>query len=127
IKTSEARRIYPNQFLFDEEADPRAVQKRHARTVVAAAESIARRYREETGFFEDDPSHPWVQQAARHVFDALEARFERDRGDDLQAHINAYTEFIQDDTADPIARAALRIRRDLYYEWQAQMAMAGVP
>lgn len=122
LRTDEARRAYPNHLVFDEGGDPQAVQRRRARTVASAFHDEARKYRQTTQLTEMDPQHPWVQKAAWDVFQAMEKKYLRLRDDDLMAHLAAYTESIQDETADPIARQALVMRQELYFQWQAAMA-----
>ena len=122
LRTDEFRRQYPNQLVFDEAGNPAGVQRRRAKTVATALHKIAVAFRRETGLEEEDPSHPWVQQAARWVFDEVERRYPRLRDDDLNAHLAAYSEITQDETADPVARLAAMARQNLYYEWQAQIA-----
>ncbi len=122
LTTHEARRAYPNPFIFDEAGDPAAVQKRRAKTVATAFHHMAAKYREDTELVEVDLSHPWVQKAAMDIFYRMEAEFPRLRDDDLEAHLSTLSEVTQDETSDPIARLACMKRQDLYYQWQAQMA-----
>lgn len=138
LSTEEARRAWPHRIMFDQPGDPRAVQRRRARTIAAYAPTLARRYRELTGFDEAALPVAWRAQAIEQigrqlafagivigteiVEPGLEQRFPRLRDDDLDAHITAYTEITQDETADPLARAMLRARQELYFEWQAAMA-----
>lgn len=144
LTTEEARRAYPYRLYFDQPGDPKAVQRRRARTVAAHAHVLASRYRQATGF--DDSALPpqWRQQAVEQigqqlafvgivlpdetgqgqvVEEGLDQRFPRLRDDDIEAHLAAYTEVTQDETADPLARAALRARQQSYFEWQQQMVM----
>ena len=88
---------------------------------------MASKFREETGFQETDLSHPWVQQAAMQIFYRMETEYPRLRDDDLEAHLNTLSELTQDETADPIARLPAMKRQDLYFQWQAQMAVAAAP
>lgn len=122
LTTREARKLYPNPVLFDDSSDPVAVQRRRAKTIATQFHTLAQRFRAENGFEETDPSHPWVQQAATQVFYQMEQRFPRLRDDDLYAHLAALSEITQDETSDPIARAAARQRQALYYDWQAMGA-----
>ncbi len=125
LTTEEGRRKYPNQTLFNTSGDPSAVQKRRARAIAKGITDMAADYRKETGLEENDPAHPWVQQAGMQVFQMAERRFPRLRDDLLHDHLAALSEITQDETADTIARAAAMMRQDLYYQWQMQMA--GIP
>lgn len=144
LRTEEFRRQYPNQTIFDQEGDPRHVQRRRARTIARAAKDMARRYRQQTGFDERQYPPQWRRQAVMQVAyqvafgqmgpmgevlsEGLEQLFPRLRDDDLMAHISAYSEVIQDETADPIARFALQFRQETYFQWQAMMAQGmGAP
>lgn len=122
LRTEEARRAYPNHIVFDDAGDPQAVQRRRARTVASAFHTEATAYRHGTGLQEMDPANPQVQQAAQRLFTYMEQRYPRMRDDDLMAHLAAYSETTQDETADPIARQATALRQNMYFEWQAQMA-----
>lgn len=126
LRTEEARRQYPNQMIFDSEGDPVQVQRRRAKTIARKFESEATDYREEHQFYEMDPTDPNVQKAAQVLFFRMESLFPRLRDDNLEAHLNAYSELVQDETADPIARLALMQRQNLYFEWQAMMAQAAM-
>ena len=123
LTTREARRQYPNQGIFNDPGDPTAVQVLRAKAVARAIHDTAAAFREQTGMDETAPDHPWVQQAAQQVFEVIERRFGRKRDDLLEAHLMTLTEITQDESADPIARAAAALRQDLYYQWQAMMAM----
>lgn len=125
LRTDEARRQYPNAMIFDDAGNPGVVQRRRAKTVASEFHNRAQAFRNETGFGETSPQHPWVQQAAQMLFQQMEQEFPRLRDDDLQAHLSTLTEITQDETADPIARFAAQMRQDLYYQWQAQMV--GMP
>lgn len=127
MTTEQARRQYPSQTLFHSGADPRHVKRRRAGTIAKNVLDLARAFRQQTGFDVEDPTHPWTEQAGMAVFQKAEMLFPRLRDDDLNAHIAAYSEIIQDETADPIARVALAARQDLYYQWQAMMAQTPVP
>ncbi|KKL62294.1 hypothetical protein LCGC14_2186630, partial [marine sediment metagenome] len=122
LTTAEARRQYPNTTIFDEAGDPKAVQRRRAKTIATTFHTMAAKFREETGFQETDLSHPWVQQAAMQIFYAMETQYPRLRDDDLEAHLSTLSEVTQDETSDPIARLPAMKRQDLYFQWQAQMA-----
>lgn len=122
LRTEEARRQYPNPMIFDDAGDPKAVQRRRAKTVASAFHQITAQYREQTNLVETNISHPWVQQAAMQVFGEIETRYPRLRDDDLGAHLSTLSEITQDETADPIARLAAMRRQELYYQWQASMA-----
>ena len=65
--TEEARRAYPNRQLFDTALDPKAVQRRRAKTIAQAFHDEARNFREQNGFTETDLSHPGVREAAFRV------------------------------------------------------------
>ena len=123
LSTREARKQYPNQRIFDNAGDPKALQMRHAKTVAKKFHEYAESYREQTKLEEMDPRHPWVQQAATQIFQMIEGQYPRLRDDDLTAHISRLSEITQDDTADPIARVAAGFRQGLYYEWQASIAL----
>lgn len=125
MTTAQARRNYPNQTIFGSENDPGHVKRRRAKTIASRVLTMAANFREQTGFDVFDPRHPWIQQAAQKVFMDAEMLFPRLRDDMLEAHIDSYSEVIQDETADPIARVALTMRQDMYYQWQAMMA--GIP
>lgn len=122
LRTREARRMYPNPMVFDDQGDPKAVQRRRAKTIAQQFHVIARDYREQYGFDGVDPQHPAVQQLAQRVFMDVERQFPRKRDDDLTAHLNTLSEITQDPTADPIAALAAGMRQELYYQWQAAMA-----
>jgi hypothetical protein len=146
LRTDEARRQYPNQFIFDDEGDPKAVQKRRAKTVSTGIRQMVRELRQK-GFDENAVAEQMVatlppewqqqgrlqaveqakQQAAAQIFQQVEQRFKRSRSDDLQAHIAALIEVEQDETEDPIARLVAEWRLDQYYQWQQMMAMQGAP
>lgn len=145
LTTEEARKAYPYRLVFDQPGDPRAAQRRRARTVAAYSHTLARHYRERTGFDEASLPVEWRGQALKMIGQqlafigivvpsaerpegeiiepGLEQLFPRLRDDDLQAHISAYTEITQDEQADPIARALIRERQELYLQWQASIAM----
>lgn len=130
ITTEEARRLYPNRRAFGTASDANHIKRRRAKAVAAGMHQMAVDLRRENSVQETDPASPVVLEAAQWVFMMAERRFKRLRDDDLQAHIDAYSEYIQDETADPIGREALRLRQDMYYTWQAMMAMipvAGAP
>lgn len=122
LTTAEARKAYPGPQLFEDVGDPTAVQRRRARTIAQAIIDFARAYREQTGLQEMLPTHPWVQQAAQQVFYSIEQTYARKRSDDLNAHVAALSEIVQDETADPIARLAAEMRLDLYYQWMSMGA-----
>lgn len=123
LTTEEARRQYPNQIIFNDGADPKAVQRRRARTIATQFHVLARRIREESGYEGQDPRDPVLQQIAFALFAEMEQLWPRKRDDDLQAHLNTLTEITQDPTADPIAVLAAEMRQELYFQWQAAMAM----
>ena len=134
LSTEEARRLYPNFLVTADATNPKAVQRRRAKTVAEAFVHLAAEFRKQSKMEEESIAHPWVQQAALQVAAVVEDQFPRMRDDDLMAHLAAYTEVTQDETADPIARLAAKIRQDSYYEWQAmqagqmpQMAPAAAP
>jgi hypothetical protein len=127
LTTAEARRQYPNQRVFDDRSNPSAVAKRRARTIAAQLHVLSKRYREQTGLEENDPTHPWVQYAGQQIFDYTRTRYPVLRDDDLNANIAALSEITQDETSDPIARVAAVMRQEVYYQWQAQMAMQMSP
>ncbi len=127
LRTDEARRQYPRSMVFDDAGNPNAVRRRRAKVVATAIHEEAKDFREQTGFTETDLQHPWMQQAVQTVFQQIEIKYQRYRDDDLDAHIATLTEITQDESADPIARAVAVARQNLYYEWQAQMAMASAP
>jgi len=122
LTTEAARRAYPDQMLFGDEVNPRAVARRRAKTIATHFHTLARRYREQTGFEGTAMNDPGVQQAAQWVFMVLESKYPRMRDDDLNAHIAALSEITQDETADAIARIAAVARLNLYFQWQMQMA-----
>lgn len=138
LLTEEARRAYPNPMLFDDGNDVRSIQRRRAKTIAVEAQNMARRYREDPGFDDSQMPPQWRWQAydvvgyqlafgfqgpdGQLAQPGLEQLFPRFRDDDLAAHIAAYSEVIQDETADPLARAALKHRQEAYYQWQSMMA-----
>ena len=122
LRTDEARRQYPNPMIFDDAGNPNAVRRRRAKHIQAALYELVKDFREQTGFMELDPLHPWTAMAAQQVFMVAEKRYPRLRDDDLEAHIATLSEITQDEQADPILRSAAAQRQDLYYQWQAQMA-----
>lgn len=122
LRTDEARRMYPNTTIFDDEGNPKTVMRRRAKTIAAAAPVLARQYREMYGIGSNDLADPNVHALAAEVFKALERRFPRLRNDDLMSHLASYAEVTQDETADTVARLALIMRENLYYQWQAMMA-----
>lgn len=140
--TEEARRAYPYRLVFDQPGDPKSVQRRRARTVASFAHTLAAKYRQATGFDERNIQPQWRQQAidqigqqlafvgivvpdamgqSQTIEEGLEQMFPHLQDDDLAAHLSAYTEVTQDETADPLARAALRARQAQYFQWQQQM------
>ncbi len=128
LRTDEARRAYPNQMVFDDHGDPRAVQRRRAKTVASAFHQLAAQVREQTGYESSDLADPQLQQLAMQVFMQMEARYPRLQDDDLMAHLDTLSEITQDETADPLARLAAMQRQALYYQWQQMMAMTpGMP
>ncbi len=127
LRTDEFRRQYPRGMIFDDAGNPDAVRRRHAHVVAIAILDTTRDLREQSGFDEEDPTHPWIQQAATMVFQKIETLYPRQRDDDLEAHLSRLSEITQDDSIDPIARRAAAFRQELYYEWQASMAQASAP
>ena len=127
LSTREARRQYPNPQIFDAMSDPTAVARRRAKTVAQTILDLALQFRKETKFMEDGMGNPLVQQVAMQLFPALEAKCPRLQDDDLQAHLLAYAEITQDENADPIARHLAIVRKQIYYQWQAQMAAMMAP
>jgi len=127
MTTEEARRAYPNPSIFSEETYPDAVKKRRARSVANAIVHLASQFREKTGFQQTDPANPWVQNAALQVAAMIEQRFPRLRDDDLMAHLAAYSEITQDESADVIARLAAQSRQGSYYDWQAMQSAQIAP
>lgn len=128
ISTEEARRLLPNRRMFGTASDAAHIKRRRAKAVAAEMNQMAADLRKQNGFQETDPMNPMVAKAAQWVFMMAEQKFKRLRDDDLQAHIDAYSEYSQDLTVDPIAREAIGMRQELYYQWQAIMStipMAG--
>jgi hypothetical protein len=122
LRTEEARRQYPNSTIFDDQGDPRAVQRRRAKTVASAFHTLAARLREQTGYAGSDLADPQLQQLAQQLFLAMESQYPRLRDDDLMAHLSTLSEITQDESSDPLARLAAMQRQALYYQWQAQMS-----
>lgn len=127
LTTAEARRLYPNQGVFNRAGDTKSIARRRAKTIATRAHDLARELRQKSGFQETAMNHPAVQQAAMIVFAQMEQQYTRMRDDDLESHLAAYSEVTQDETADPIARLAIVQRQNLYYEWQAEMAQMAAP
>lgn len=127
LSTEQARRQYPDQMLWGDDANPQAVARRRAKTVATQIHTLARQYREQTQFQGSDIADPAVTQAAQWVFMNLEKRYQRLRDDDLKAHLEALSEITQDETADPIARIAAVARQNLYYQWMQEMAAQQQP
>jgi hypothetical protein len=127
LSTEEARRLYPGVLITADTTNPKAVQRRRAKTVAEAFIHVAKEYRAQSKMEEASISHPWVQQAALQVAAVIEQQFPRMRDDDLMAHLAALSEVTQDETADPIARLAAKTRQDSYYEWQAMQAAGAMP
>jgi hypothetical protein len=123
LSTREARKQYPNQRIFDDAGDPKIIQLRRAKTVAAKFHEYASAIRQQLGIQDTQPMSPGVQQAGQQVFQLIEQQFPRLRDDDLEAHLATLTEITQDETTDPIARAAAGMRQGLYFEWQAEIAM----
>ena len=127
LGTEEARRQYPDQRIFDNENNPKAVARRRARTIAVAIHNMAKQVRERGMIESEDIRDPQVQQAAQVVFYTLEARYPRLQDDDLEAHLKSLSEITQDETADVIARLAAQSRQALYYQWQMDMATRALP
>jgi len=127
MTTAEARRHYPGNQLFRSDVDAAAVRSRRARTIAVRIVQLSKQFRQQTGVPGTSRADPGVQQGAQWVFMVMEQQFPRLRDDDLDEHIATLTEITQDETADPIARAAAVLRQNLYYEWQAQMAKMALP
>ena len=127
LTTEQAQRAYPNPLFFGADSYPAAVQKRRAKAVTAAITHAAQKFRDETGFTEQNIAHPWVQRAAMIVFSQMEANYPRLQDDDLAAHLAALSEITQDETADPVARLAAIRRQQLYFLWQSQMSQQAIP
>jgi hypothetical protein len=128
LLTEEARRLYPNPMVFDVAGNPKAVQRRRARTISQAFHDLTRQFREQSGLQETDPNSPAVQQAAQQLFQYIDTKYRRLRDDDLEAHLGALSEVTQDESADIIARTAAGMRQEMYFQWQAMMAQTpGLP
>ena len=123
LSTAEARKQYPNQFIFNRPGDPKQVQVRRAKTIAARFHELANAIRSQLKIEETNPADPKVQQAAQQVFQLIEQMYPRLRSDDLGAHLSTLAEIIQDETVDQIARSAALMREELYYQWQVQIAM----
>lgn len=123
LTTREARKQYPNQNVFDDAGDPKAVQLRRAKTVATRIHEYARLIREQTQVQETNPADPKVIMAAQQVFQLIEQMYPRLRDDDLQAHLSTLSEITQDETIDQIARTAAGMRQELYFAWQQAIAM----
>lgn len=122
LATEEARKAYPNQTIFDDTARPAQTARRRARVVASAIVDGARELREQTGHEPHSMADPGVQQLGQILFHQIEQEYPRLRDDDLMSHLDALSELIQDESADPVARIAGQHRQELYYQWQAQMA-----
>lgn len=127
MTTAEARRAYPNQQMFDDSSDPKAVQRRRARTIATQFKDRAVTYCEQRGMTVTAVTDPGVVQAAYQLFAFMESRYPRLRDDDLNAHLEALSEITQDESANPIARLAAMQRQNLYFEWQKNMASQMAP
>ena len=156
LSTAEFRKNYPFQTLFDDDSDPAAMQRRRPRVVNARIRKIAEDYLRQVGFDVDQAREQagqqtqmqvqqgvlppeWAEQMAEQVvqqqveqhagavFQRVEMLFPRRRSDDLDAHIAALTEIVQDETEDVVTRRAAELRLDMYYQWQQMMAMQAAP
>jgi hypothetical protein len=121
LMTQTARRHWPDRYIFHDDIDPGAVQRRRAKTVAQAILATAREFRQMAEIESGELWDPEVQQGGEWVFRTLESRFPRLRDDDLGAMIAAMTELIQDDNVDPIARIAAMQRQDLVYQQMSAM------
>lgn len=137
LTTADARRLYPNQNMFSIADDPAQVQRRRAKVVAAEIEKVAKNFRQQSGFSEDQIQPEQVGQVLKFiayqlVFQGLpghasiESRFPRRRDDDPHAHIAALTEIAQDPTADPLAQEMAEFRQQSYFDWLL-MAAGGQP
>jgi hypothetical protein len=129
LTTDEAKQQYPDITLFDNTTDPKAVQRRRARTVASAIHTLAQQVRVQGVPEQGIPPVQGVnlmdkdvQQAAFYIFGVIETKYPRLRDDDLQAHLDTLSEIAQDETADPLARLPAIRREGLFYEWQAMQA-----
>jgi hypothetical protein len=64
----------------------------------------------------------WVEVAAQQLHMQLGQEFPLEQGDDPQQHIDSLDEIILDETIGKLSRAVARMRREMYAEWQAQLA-----
>ena len=126
LTTEEARRAYPNRFIFGSDTHPKAVQKRRAKTIINAITHMVAEFREANQFTEQAIDNPWVAEAANQIFREVVRRYPVLRDDDLLAHIAALSEITQDETADAIARLVAKQKQEWYYNWQAMQA-GGMP
>jgi hypothetical protein len=125
LLTPEARKAYPDHSIFDDAGDPGTVARRRAKTISAQILFLAETYRTRTGMNDDNIASPNVAKAAQQLFMILESRYPRLQDDDLASHLAALSEITQDETADPVARIAAKLRQQLYFQWQQQMAGGG--
>lgn len=123
LTTEEFRAQWPDGSLFDQNSDPKRAQKRRARRISNGIRRLAKQMRQQNQLPQEIPPQI-AQQAGMWVFQTAEQQYPRERSDDLQANIDALVELVQDETEDPVARAAGRMRLDLMYEWQAMMQPA---
>jgi hypothetical protein len=137
----ETRAAYPGD-VFGDSSDPRSVQKRRAKTVVAeirrAADQAQAQLEQAQQQLAAVPPM-WQgqaqqalalqsQQVVPMVIQDIETRFPMKRSDDLMAFIGSLTELVQDETENPIARAVGEWKLDRYFEWQMMMAQGmGAP
>ena len=134
LPTEDAKRAYPNQQLWSNRSNPRAVAQRRARTIASEIHNItddflaqSEEWRIEQGLTGSGMQEPWVLQAGQMVAQQVEGLYPRMRSDDLEAHIATLIEVVQDETSESVARVAAMRRLDAYYQWQAEMAAAQMP
>lgn len=126
LSTDQFREKWPDASLYDGKENPKDAQRKRARTIANKIRRLAKDFRVQNQIPEGELDPQMAGQMGGWVFQQAEMLYPRKRSDDLQANIDALVQVVQDETEDPIARAAAEMRLDQFYEWQTMMAMAGV-
>lgn len=96
------------------------VRKSRPKQILAEIESAAAGMGEQ-----QDPAQ--IAAIAAQLSQHFNTKYPILRTDDPQYHVSVYDEVVQDEQANPIARAIVRMRQDWYFSWMEQMAAMGAP
>lgn len=122
MRTSTFKKAYPDPTLFADEADPKAMLERRAMRINEKIRKLTAQFRKENGLQPDQPLPPqWALMAGQQVFQKLQSDTPLLRDDNPQIHVTSLSEITQDESEDPIAREAAKLRQGLYYDWMAQI------